>query len=184
MVDSFRFQSKSCLFSKIKEILARAWIYIMQGCLSLLNTFFMKDYRNYVVRISWFTRRWTLYLWLHTKFAHRSISSIIHIESRIHKSFDRIPFVRSEIRMKIKKELTGRIRRGQTRGVTEREKKTGEIWPTGWREQGEKQFDSHNIQPAHWWSMQSCPNSRYIVLACWPDLAKYIALSGRGQLRL
>lgn len=70
-------------------------------------------------------------LWLHTKFAHRSISSIIHIESRIHKSFDRIPFVRSEIRMKIKKELTGRIRRGQTRGVTEREKKTGEIWPTG-----------------------------------------------------
>lgn len=123
-------------------------------------------------------------LWLHTKFAHRSISSIIHIESRIHKSFDRIPFVRSEIRMKIKKELTGRIRRGQTRGVTEREKKTGEIWPTGWREQGEKQFDSHNIQPAHWWSMQSCPNSRYIVLACWPDLAKYIALSGRGQLRL
>lgn len=123
-------------------------------------------------------------LWLHTKFAHRSISSIIHIESRIRKSFDRIPFVRSEIRMKIKKELTGRIRRGQTRGVTEREKKTGEIWPTGWREQGEKQFDSHNIQPAHWWSMQSCPNSRYIVLACWPDLAKYIALSGRGQLRL
>lgn len=123
-------------------------------------------------------------LWLHTKFAHRSISSIIHIESRIHKSFDRIPFVRSKIRMKIKKELTGRIRRGQTRGVTEREKKTGEIWPTGWREQGEKQFDSHNIQPAHWWSMQSCPNSRYIVLACWPDLAKYIALSGRGQLRL
>lgn len=123
-------------------------------------------------------------LWLHTKFAHRSISSIIHIESRIRKSFDRIPFVRSEIRMKIKKELTGRIRRGQTRGVTEREKKTGEIWPTGWREQGEKQFDSHNIQPAHWWSMQSCPNSRYIVLACWPDLAKYIAFSGRGQLRL
>lgn len=123
-------------------------------------------------------------LWLHTKFAHRSISSIIRIESRIHKSFDRIPFVRSKIRMKIKKELTGRIRRGQTRGVTEREKKTGEIWPTGWREQGEKQFDSHNIQPAHWWSMQSCPNSRYIVLACWPDLAKYIALSGRGQLRL
>lgn len=69
-MDSFRFQSKSCLLSKIKEILAKAWIYIMQGCLSLLNTFFMKDYRNYVVRISWFTRRWTLYLFDCTRSLH------------------------------------------------------------------------------------------------------------------
>lgn len=114
----------------------------------------------------------------------RSISSRRIADTR---NFMEFLSLQSVIRMKIKKELGGgrdSKRTGAEDDGAWQKRSRGEIWPAGRRGQGEKQFDSHNIQPAHRWSVQSCPDSGYIVLACWPDLAKYIALSGRGQLRL
>lgn len=114
----------------------------------------------------------------------RSISSRRIADTR---NFMEFLSLQSVIRMKIKKELDGgrdSKRTGARDDGAWQKRSRGEIWPAGRRGQGEKQFDSHNIQPAHRWSVQSCPDSGYIVLACWPDLAKYIALSGRGQLRL
>lgn len=114
-------------------------------------------------------------------------AQFLRVESRI-QEFYRIPFTTIGDSYENKKRTgwwTGfkEDRRAEDDGAWQKRSR-GEIWPAGRRGQGEKQFDSHNIQPAHRWSVQSCPDSGYIVLACWPDLAKYIALSGRGQLRL
>lgn len=118
MIPSVFNQSRVDL-AKSKKYWLKHEIFIL-CCLSLLDTLYMKDYRNYVVNdlqenelcISLIEVRTSFEIWKLLDFFHHS-----------HRIADTQEFRSNSIRMKIKKELAGRIRRGQTRGMTERDRK-------------------------------------------------------------